>query len=75
MQTIKTGDRVRIVRIPPNLVDGELGTRSVFEKCRGHVFVVEDVNDGGWLELIVDSVTGDPFETIWIEPEFVELDP
>ena len=70
---MKIGDRVRIVQISPHLVEGEMKTRSVFEQCIGHEFTIEGFDDGGWVELTVDSVTGNEFETIWIEPEYVEV--
>lgn len=70
---MKVGSRVRIVQISPHLVEGEMNTRSVFEQCLGHVFTIAGFDDGGWLELVVDSVTGNEGETIWIEPEYVEL--
>ncbi len=70
---MQVGDRVRLLQISPHLIEGELHTRSVFEQCLGHVFTVQGFDDGGWIELVVDSVTGNEFETIWIEPEYVEL--
>lgn len=70
---MKVGDRVRIVALPPGLTEGELQTRSTFEKCFGHEFLVDGFDDHGAIELNVESVTGNEFETIWIEPEFVRV--
>jgi hypothetical protein len=70
---MKVGDKVKIVRIPQYLTDdGVMNTKSVFEKCLGHVFRIRGF-EKDWLELNVGKVTGKRFETIWIEPECVEL--
>jgi hypothetical protein len=70
---MKVGDKVKIVRIPPYLTDdGVMNTKSVFEKCLGHVFRIRGF-ENDWLELNVGKFTGKRFETIWIEPECVEL--
>ena len=38
---MKIGDKVKLIRIPPNLKDDEkLGTRSLFEKCLGKAFLI-----------------------------------
>lgn len=50
-----------------------MGTKSTFEQCLGKEFVVESLDEYGSLELNVSAVTGVEFESIWIEPEFVEL--
>ena len=49
-----------------------MNTRSTFEKCLGHEFIVEGFQKD-WVELVVGSVTGIEYETIWIEPEYLEL--
>ncbi len=49
-----------------------MNTKSVFAKCLGHVFRIQAFQKD-WLELEVGKVTGKRFETIWIEPEYVEL--
>ena len=70
---MKVGDKVRIREIPRTLVEGEMCTRSEFEKCRGGVFRVESFDPGGWVELDVSRVTGSKGEWIYIEPEYLEV--
>ena len=73
---MKVGDRVRIIQVPPILPeDARLRTRSLFELCVGRVFPIVEFNDVGWLELEVGEVLGKPacMDSIWIEPEFVEI--
>jgi hypothetical protein len=71
---MKVGDKVRVVAIPPGLKDGKLKTRTVFQKCLGHTFPIV-----GFQYELIELEVGEifskpaPFETIWIEPEFVEL--
>jgi hypothetical protein len=72
---LKIGDKVRVVRVPPVLPPGnELNTRSLFEACVGRVFPVFAFN-GDLLELEVGEVLGKSpcMDSIWIEPEFVEI--
>jgi hypothetical protein len=72
---ITIGDMVRLVAIPPNLPTGDarLDTPAIFQKCLGHQFVVTGFNEIGWAEIEVAPVTGSTGETIWVEPEFLEL--
>lgn len=66
--------RVRLVAIPSGLEDyPDFLTKSTLEKCVGHEFLVAGFNDLGMAELGIESVTGDMGETIWVEPEFLEL--
>jgi hypothetical protein len=69
------GDKVRLIAIPPGLPVGkaDLPTQAIFEKCLGHEFEVVDFNDIGLAELPIESVTGSLGETIWVEPEFLEI--
>jgi hypothetical protein len=69
------GDMVRLAAIPPNLPKGDtrLPTRAIFQKCLGHQFVIVEFNEIGWAGLGITSVTGSAGETIWVEPEFLEL--
>jgi hypothetical protein len=55
--------------------DERLKTRFLFELCIGRVFPIVGFNDLGWLELEVGEVWGKDryMDSIWIEPEFVEL--
>jgi hypothetical protein len=74
---MKIGDKVRLVALPPDLPVGDAGlpTKGVFNKCLGHDFAVAGFNEIGLAELLVESVTGSIGETIWVEPEFLELIP
>ena len=71
---MKIGDKVRVLTVPPSLPDGELNTRSVFELCVGHTFPIIGFR-GDLLELEVGTVLGkEPYmDSIWIEPEHVEI--
>jgi hypothetical protein len=70
---MKIGDRVRVVKIPSGLQEGELKTRTVFRKCIGRIFKVEGFQHE-LIELNVGRAVGKAsyMETIWIEPEFLE---
>ncbi len=71
---MKIGSKVRLIGIPPKLPNNpDLPTKSVFERCVGHEFVVAGFNELGMAELRVESVTGSVGETIWVETEFLEL--
>jgi len=69
---LKVGDRVRVTQIPPILPEDD--TRSLFGLCLGRVFPIVGFK---WnlLELEVGEVLGKPAyaDSIWIEPEFVEI--
>jgi hypothetical protein len=71
---MKIGDKVRIVTIPPDLPEGEIHTRSLFEMCIGKIFPIVGFQ-GHLLELEVGEVRGElpTMESIWIEPEHVEI--
>jgi len=71
---MKIGDRVRILTIPPDLPEGEIQTKSLFEMCLGKIFPIVGFQ-GHLLELEVGEVKGvaPVMESIWIEPEHVEL--
>ena len=70
----KIGDRVRVITIPSRLPQDELQTKSLFELCVGRVFPIVGFQ-GDLLELEVGEVLGkEPcMDSIWIEPEHVEL--
>jgi hypothetical protein len=78
---MKVGDRVRIISIPPDTRDdAKLQTRALFERCLGKVFTIaglEQVEGLPYemLRLDVGHVVGkEPYmETVWIEPQYVEL--
>ena len=75
VSAMKVGDRVRMTGLPPGLQDKGMGTKKLFELCRGRVFPIIDFDDYGLLELHVGEVVGEPdyMHSIWIEPEFVEV--
>ena len=70
---ISIGDIVRVISIPPDLPEGEIGTRSLFALCVGRSFPVISVH-GELLELHVGEVLKQPayLHSIWIEFEHVE---
>jgi hypothetical protein len=71
---MKIGDKARLVGIPDGLEDSpDFPTRSTFEKCVGREFVIEGFNEIGMAEIGIESVTGSLGETIWVEPNFLEL--
>lgn len=71
---MKIGDTVRIIGIPKNLPDDDLGTRTLFERCLNRAFPIAGFNEYGMIELQVGAAVGEPSwkQTIWIEPEFLE---
>lgn len=71
---MKIGSKVRLIGIPNNLEDyPDLPTKSVFERCIGHEFIVAGFNGVGMAELGIQSVTGSVGETIWVETQFLKL--
>ena len=78
--TVKAGDRVKVIGVPPNLHGKDLKTRSLFEKCVGAAFEVLGFEyaeglDVPLIRLDVGHVRGKKSweDTIWIEPQFVEI--
>lgn len=65
----------RLTGIPANVPEGDvaLPTKARFLQCLGREFVIAGFNEIGWAELEIQSVTGSEGETIWVEPEFLEL--
>jgi hypothetical protein len=71
---VKIGSRVRLIGIPEGLEDyPDFPSKSTFEKCIGHEFVIADFNEVGMAELGIQSVTGSEGEKIWVEAQFLEL--
>ena len=72
---MKVGDAVRLVGVPPDLPkgDADLPTLATFHKCVGRHFLITGFNEIGWAEIDIASVTGSVGETIWVEPQFLEL--
>src|SRR5689334_25366441 len=58
--SMKIGDPVRLIGMPADLPvgDADLPTQTVFEKCIGHEFIVSGFNEIGWVELVIESITG-----------------
>jgi hypothetical protein len=79
---MKAGDTVKLIGIPPGLQDDEdLQTRTLFEKCLGQTFVVIAVESVEGLsnplaKLDVGHVLQEESwkHTIWVEPEYLELE-
>jgi hypothetical protein len=71
---MKIGSKVRLIGIPDGLEDyPDFPTKSTFERCVGHEFVVAGFNEVGMAELGIQSVTGSEGEKIWVETRFLEL--
>ena len=59
--------------VPDGLEDyPDFPTKSTFEKCVGHDFVIAGFNEAGMAELNIESVTGSIGETIWVEINFLQ---
>ena len=78
---MKPGDTAKLVGIPPNVRDDkELPTRTLFEKCLVQSFVIAAVESFEGVpfplaRIDIGHVVGkEPWEhTIWVEPEYLEL--
>jgi hypothetical protein len=82
---MKVGDKICLVRVPPGVKDdAEFKTRTILTKCIGHVFTIMGFQgDGGtfsargsqdrWLELDMREAIPGATDTIWVEPDCVEL--
>jgi hypothetical protein len=76
--SFEVGQVVRMIKIPPALSDSAgLDTQGVFERALVMTFRVDAIDQHGHLELVVaeqrPSQSTYESDTIWIEPEFVEL--
>jgi hypothetical protein len=78
-KVLKIGDKIRVTGIPPDVLtdrydEGELETRTVFQRCLDKVFVVRSFDDNR-VELFVGAVMGKPAyeHRIYLEPNFVEF--
>ena len=66
------GDVIRVSRVPPAVQsDGPPETRRLFKRAVGMTFVVRGFERNGYLELDVSKIK--PLNTIWIEPDCVQL--
>ena len=72
---VQVGDAVRLVSVPPDIPkgDADLPTQATFQRCVGHEFVIAGFNEIGWAEIDIESFTGRLGETIWVEPDSLEL--
>ena len=71
---MKVGDTVRLIGVPDGLPNPpDLPTGTVFRRCLGHRFLIAGFNEFGMVEINVESVTGSAGETVWVEPEFLEV--
>jgi hypothetical protein len=71
---MKVGSKVRVIGIPDGLEDyPDFPTKSTFTKCVGLEFVIAGINEVGMADLDISTVNGSLGETVWIEPEFLEL--
>ena len=79
---MKAGDRVKLIGIPPDAKDGgELQTRTLFEKCLGHTFLVDGMEEVDGLSyqlarLEVGHVLRKPsyLHTIWVEGKYLQVE-
>jgi hypothetical protein len=71
---VNIGTHVRLIGIPGGLEDcPDFPTKSTFERCVGHEFLITGFNEVGMAELEIESVTGSVGETIWVEPGCLEI--
>ncbi len=77
--TIAVGARVRVAALPLEVDAFPAETRAAFAAALGRVFTVRGRGPYGHLELVLgkalDRRLGGVGNTIWIEPELVELLP
>jgi len=74
MSSIKIGNRVHLIAVPPGLEDfPELPTKATFQKCLGNEFTVTALTEEGWVELPIGSITGNKGEKIFVSPTFLEI--
>lgn len=79
---MKAGERVRLIGIPPDLnEDAELQTKTLFEKCLGKSFSVDEMETVAGLpqqlaKLDVGHVLGEASycHTIWVEEEYLQIE-
>jgi hypothetical protein len=63
-----------LVDVPPGLEDfPDLPTKSTFQRCLGGEFTVTGINEIGWAELPIESITGNKGEKIYVSPRFLSV--
>jgi len=71
---MRVGDKVRLIDVPPGLEDfPDLPTKSTFRRCLGSEFTVTGINEIGWAELPIESITGKKGEKIYVSPRFLHV--
>ena len=82
---MKVGSKIRLVRVPSAVKDdGEFKTRTMLSKCVGRIFTIKGFQDeegmtatlgsqNCWLELDMGEAIPGSTDTIWVEPDCVEL--
>jgi len=78
---MQIGDRVRLIGIPPDVADdAEFRTLTLFKNCLGKVFAIRGFQKVEGLpyclvQLDVGHLVGkeDYMESIYVEPEYVEV--
>ncbi len=76
---LKVGDKIKIVRIPPQVLSDRKRfpeTFELFEKAVGRVYQIRDFGEYGHLELWLhddgsEEASGGA-HSIWVEPEYAE---
>ncbi len=74
---VRVGDRVRVIVLPPWVVQLLPECQEVFQRCVGKVFTVLDLNELGHPELWVKNgrdqrrIVG--ADIIWVDPEYCEI--
>ena len=63
---MKIGDRVRLIAVPPDEHDPHM--KSTLAKCLGHDFTVMAINEIGFAEIEIDSITGISGDKVYIPP-------
>lgn len=68
---MKVGDKVRLTGVPPDIEDHL--TELTFRRCLGHEFAVASINQIGYAELQIESITGTSGDKIYVSPRFLQV--
>ena len=75
---LRVGERIKLVRVPPRVVENSERfpeTFELFEKAVGRMYQIRDFDEHGHIELwLCDDGSEDSTgaaHSIWVEPEFV----
>jgi len=70
--TIKVGDKVRIISIPPELPQGlPEEDQEAINAQKGKILVVQEVNENSYAELEFTDTSGQ-IHTIWLKFRYLE---